>query len=124
VAGLGDCRIPLHGSQNRHTWHTFSLNNSRIGSIFVINELIGRRVDIKIDGDNYVGFSFADQFGNFLLFVDNGFTGTESGTAVIELEAPDFIDVFEFDDTRGSFTISSDQLYRRRSTLIQTTRGK
>lgn len=42
--------------------------------------------------------------------MDDGFTGMEFGTAVIEVEGPHFIDIFEFDDSQGSFSISSNRL--------------
>jgi S1-C subfamily serine protease len=104
VSGLGDRGMPTTAGQLEHD---IALGNYWATRMFVINEPAGTKVQITVDGENDACFSIFDVQGSLLTFVDDGFTGIESGAVTTRLDAPHFLVVEQFSQTRGDFAIRS-----------------
>jgi S1-C subfamily serine protease len=102
--GLGDRCLLLEGGELdnqallHHEWESH---------VFVVNQPVGTEIEIKVSGINDGGFVLMDVLGYVVAQADEGKTGTEQGSAEIELEAPYILDVFQNDDSPQLFRIKS-----------------
>ena len=106
VPGLVVPRVPLEGGELRHD---LNLQNTWHARAFVINEPAGTEIAIELDGENDGAFSIVDLTGGFLLDVDGGFSGAESGSAATKLEAPYFLLVAQVTEAPGDFKLTSNR---------------
>ncbi|MFQ5933556.1 MAG: trypsin-like peptidase domain-containing protein [Dehalococcoidia bacterium] len=106
VAGLGDRRVPLTGGRPDHA---FTLRNLWDEEVYVINERAGTLLDIELEGENDGAFFLGDVFGVELIFVDETFTGLESGAAVTEIDVPYFLSVGQWNEATGTFQVRSNR---------------
>jgi S1-C subfamily serine protease len=104
VSGLGDRSIPAAPGQIKHD---IVLANYWAARMFVINELAGTRVQVTVDGENDARFGIFDVRGGALTYVDDGFTGSESGSVTTNLRAPYFLVVEQLSTTQGRFGVRS-----------------
>jgi hypothetical protein len=106
VAGLGDRRVPLEGGQLEHT---VTLDNLWDEHMFVVNEPVGSLIDLRMEGENDAAIQLVDVFAQVLIYVDDGITGVEVGTASTELAGPYFAIAAQFTVSPGKFLMSSNR---------------
>lgn len=104
VSGLGDRGIPAAPGQLEHD---VVLANYWAARMFVINEPAGTEVQVTVDGENDARFGIFDVRGGALTYVDDGFTGSESGSVTTNLRAPYFLVVEQLSTTQGRFGVRS-----------------
>lgn len=104
VAGHGDRFVPLEGGQLEHN---VRLNNVWDSRAYVINEPVGAAVEIQVESENDATFAISDPFGNVLVYVDDQFSGIESGSATIKFAVPHFAVIAQNSMEAGEFQVSS-----------------
>jgi len=102
VAGLGDRRIPLAGGQREYD---VTLQNFWDSRMFVINEAVGTTIEFEVTGENDGALSLLDAVGDIVVIADEGESGKEAETALIDWEAPYFLIVEQFSETPGEFEL-------------------
>jgi hypothetical protein len=105
AASLGDRHVPI----SRGTEDMIPLEDSWHSTTYVIREPIGTTGKIEIVGENDIAFHIYDAFGQLAVSVDEGFTGTECGSFVTEIEAPYFVLVSLHTQASGEFQIVSNR---------------
>ena len=95
VSGLGDRKIPFEGRQKSHKY--LRIPDEWASETYIINQPLHTDLEITADGINGdVGFLVTDAYGYQPIYADDGYTGTEFGTATTDLDAPYFVDLFSF----------------------------
>ncbi len=87
--------------------HSGTLGTFWDTSGYVIQEPMGTRVSITLDGHNDFNFTVFDSTGLEVLFVDASFSGMEEGSFIIEYAESYFVVVGQSNESEGTFTISA-----------------
>ena len=77
--------------------------------MYIVNEPSDSLVNILVDGANDAAFSVIDAYGDEVIYVDDRFSGVESGSGVTEVEAPYFVVVSQYTEGPGIYWVSSDR---------------
>ena len=105
-SGLGDRRVPLSGG---NLSHEVVLRNFWAERGYVVNEPSGTMINFEFTGDNDGGLTVYDSFGTELLYLDDGSIGAEVGSLVVEYDEPHFLIAWQFSETPGDFTLTSNR---------------
>ena len=103
-SGIGARLIPSTGGDIRHRgtlgtfWDTMA---------YVIEEPVGTNVDITVTSEDDLAFSVYDSFGEETLYVDDDYSGPETGIASIQYQEPHFLVVFQLTEESVSFALES-----------------
>ena len=103
-SGLADRRVPLSGGEPRHEVELANLWDE--GS-YVINAPIGAEVRIEWRGANDGALEVFDSSGVSILEVDDGYSGTEVGSIIVDRHGPLFLRVLQLDEAGGAFVLTS-----------------
>ncbi len=103
-SGLAARHVPLSGGERRYE---VELANLWDEGIYVINEPMGAEVLIEWRGANDGALEVFDSSGVSILEVDDGYSGTEIGSITVDRYGPLFLRVFQFDEARGAFVLTS-----------------
>ena len=103
-SGIGARLLPRTGGGIRHrgALETFWDTNA-----YVIQEPVGTEVDITLNSENDVDFSVYDSLGTKVLYVDEAYSGLETGSITIEYEDPYFLVISQLTEELASFTLSA-----------------
>ena len=103
-SGIGARLLPRTGGGIRHrgVLETFWDTNA-----YVIQEPVGTDVDITLNSEHDVDFSVYDSLGTEVLYVDDAYSGLETGTVTIEYEEPYFLVISQLTEELASFTLSA-----------------
>ena len=103
-SGIGARLLPRTGGGIRHrgALETFWDTNA-----YVIQEPVGTDVDITLNSQDDVDFSVYDSLGTEVLYVDEAYSGLETGTVTIEYEEPYFLVISQLTEDLASFTLSA-----------------
>jgi hypothetical protein len=104
VDGLGKRPLPTEGGQVEHE---DTLENFWDERTYVLNEPWGTSVEIKASSNNDVALLLLDVYGMVVMETDEETTGTESGSATTEMDAPYFLIVGQSSDEPGAFELTS-----------------
>ena len=104
VAGLGDRSVPLEGGQLEYQ---VILDNLWDARVYVINEAPRTKIDISMQAENDATFDIRDMFGNALIAVDSGVTGTEFGSLITEFDLPYFLRIYQYSEETGDLNVRS-----------------
>lgn len=77
---------------------------------YVIEEPVGTNVDITVNSEDDVDFSVYDSLGEEALYVDDVYSGSETGTAYIQYQEPHFLVVSQLGEDPVGFTLESSHL--------------
>ena len=105
-SGLGERRVQLEGGELRHD---FALANFWDERIYVINEPPGTTVELQLTGSNDGALAVNDSYGAEWLYVDDGYTGVESGLFVTEYDEPYFLIASQGSESSGRFELTSNR---------------
>ena len=105
-SGLGDRRIPLEGGDLSHR---VVLRNFWAQSAYVVNEPPGTVIDFEFTGTNDGALTAYDSFGTELLYLDDGSTGAEVGSLIVEYDEPHFLIAWQLSETPGDFTLTGNR---------------
>jgi hypothetical protein len=89
------------------TAHDVTLKHSWDTRVFVMYEPEGTTVDISASSDNDVALYLIDAGGYILAEADEGYSGTESLSAVTEYDAPYFLIVQQYSDSQANIKLGS-----------------
>ena len=103
-SGIGARLLPRTGGGIRHrgALETFWDTNA-----YVIQEPVGTYVDITLNSEHDVDFSVYDSLGTEVLYVDEAYSGLETGTVTIEYEDPYFLVISQLTEELANFTLST-----------------
>ena len=104
VAGLGDRSVPLIGGRLKHESTLLNLWDQHF---YVINQVIGTRIDLRVESEGDALLAVADVFGDLLIFADDSHTGVESASATTELSGPYFVGVVQSNEESSDFSVTS-----------------
>ncbi len=105
-SGLGERAVHLEGGELRHD---FALANFWDERTYVINEPPGTTIEFQLTGFNDGALTVYDSYGTEWLYVDDEYTGAESGSFVIEYDQPHFLSVWQLSESSGDFTLTSNR---------------
>ena len=80
---------------NSATSQLVTLDNDWDTAVFIIEEPVNTTVNLELDGNNDYALLVTDVYGYEVLYVDDTYTGKESGEFKIEIEAPYYLTVFQ-----------------------------
>jgi hypothetical protein len=103
ISGLGDRTIRLDQGTLQDS---FLLRDYWDTAVYVLNEPGGMEVSLEVSGDNDATFGVVDSFGNSITYVDDGYSGTETGSLIIDWEVPHFVVIGQYQAAPASFQIS------------------
>ena len=106
VDGLGERPLPTEGGQIEHEG---TLENPWDERTYVLNEPWGTSVEVEASSENDVALLLLDAYGMVVMEADEGTTGTESGSATTEMDAPYFLIVGQASADPGAFELTSNQ---------------
>ncbi len=106
TSGLGNRHVPMVGRLHQHNLKLLNFWDERA---YVINESAGTLIEIDVTSDNDAAFSIYDLSGTELAYVDNEYSGTESGTATIQYDEPHFLVVWQASEDPGEFFLTSNR---------------
>lgn len=106
VDGLGERPLPTEGGQVKHE---DILESSWDERTYVLNEPWGTSVEVEASSTNDVALLLLDVYGMVVMEADEETTGTESGAATTEMDAPYFLIVGQSSDDPGTFELTSNQ---------------
>ncbi len=101
-SGIGVRLIPSTGGGIRHSgalgtfWDTMG---------YVIEEPVGTNVEITLNSEDDLDFAVYDSIGQKALYVNDVYSGTETGTASIQYQEPHFLVVSQLTEAPVSFTL-------------------
>ena len=103
-SGIGARLIPSADGVVRHR---DSLETFWDTKGYVIEEPVGTNVDITVNSEDDVDFAVYDSLGEEALYVDDVYSGTETGTAYIQYQEPHFLVVSQLTEEPVNFTLES-----------------
>ena len=103
-SGIGSRLLSDTGGAIRHsgTLGTFWDTNA-----YVIQEPVGTQVNITLESQDDLAFTIYDSSGYETLYVDDYYSGTETGMLTIENPAPYFVVVTQLGENPTSFTLEA-----------------
>ncbi len=124
VDGLGDRRYSMDGAGNEIQ---FTLPNLFFEQALLLNQPIGTRVMLELEGDHN-GYFVAGLAGVppifWSIFADDTLTGLEEGELTTEFDAPHLVAAGQSDANSGEFVIRSNVPYPSPSLMIPMTDAK
>ncbi len=105
-SALGQRLVPL-GEGSRQ--HEVVLGNFWAQAAFVVNEPAGTEIDIRLTGDNDGNVVVYDSLGTEVLYLDDGHTGLEAGSVVLDYAEPHYVVVSQWTEEPGVFTLTSNR---------------
>lgn len=94
VAGLGNRKLPVDGGQKKYP--IVDLEHEWDSQVYIVNEPEDTEIELKVNGrDTDVAFVVLDAIGGVSAYVDDGYSGIETGSFVVKVKAPYFIEVFQ-----------------------------
>ena len=103
-SGIGARLIPSADGVVRHR---DSLETFWDTKGYVIEEPVGTNVDITVNSEDDVDFAVYDSLGEPALYVDDVYSGTETGAAYIQFQEPHFLVVSQLGEDPVGFTLES-----------------
>ena len=103
-SGIGLRLIPQSGGDIRHLG---SLGTFWDTKAFVIDEPVGTDLNIAVTSEDDVDFTVYDSAGEEVLYVDDLYSGSETGTAVVQYEEPYFLVVSQLTEDSVNFNLES-----------------
>ena len=103
-SGIGARLLPRTGGGIRHRGALETFWDTKA---YVIQEPVGTDVDITLNSEHDVDFSVYDSLGTEVLYVDEAYSGLETGTVTIEYEEPYFLVISQLTEDLASFTLSA-----------------
>jgi hypothetical protein len=103
ISGIGD-RSVVGKSPKRS--HSFILENEWVHRTYVLEEPIGSQIDFIVGSENDIGFDVIDSFGGSYASIDEGLSGPERSSIVVDLPGPIFVVVYQFDPVPATVDIN------------------
>ena len=103
-SGIGVRLIPSTGGGIRHRGALGTFWDTRG---YVIEEPVGTNVDITVNSEDDIAFSVYDSFGEETLYVDDAYSGPETGGASIQYQEPHFLVVSQLTEAPVSFILET-----------------
>lgn len=103
-SGIGSRLLSLSGGGIRHSG---TLGTFWDTSAYVIQEPVGTEVVVTLGSQNDLAFTVYDSYGEEVLFVDDSYSGDETGILAIQYPEPYFVVVNQWAEDRSTFTISA-----------------
>ena len=103
-SGIGVRLVPSTGGGIRHRGTLGTIWDTRG---YVIEEPVGTNVDITVTSEDDIAFSVYDSFGEETLYVDDAYSGPETGGASIQYQEPHFLVVSQLTEAPVSFILET-----------------
>lgn len=107
VDNLGERRVPTEGGEKEYSFIT--LENEWDTSLYVVNVPVGTNLEISAEGERDIAFIVYDAYGQVFIYEDQVARGEEVGSGRTELEAPYFVEVYQFSPLSQFISINANQ---------------